>query len=137
MPPRPLRLAARLLLAVGVLGCGAVLGLSAAVLSSWTLGWLLGVGAGLAATWAVPRGAATRLALTTGWAVVVLRLALRRPEGDYVVAADVGGYVLLATSLVLVLVAIATLPGPRRGDGDGTDPADPRPDVASAPREPT
>ncbi len=102
---------------------GALLGTCAAVLTSWPLGLVLGVAAGAAALWALPRGVATRLALATGWAVAVLRLALRRPEGDYVVPADVGGYVLLATSLVLVLAAIVTLPV--RRDVADPEPAEP------------
>ncbi len=100
-----------------MLAGGALLGTCAAVLTSWTPGLVLGVAAGAAALRALPRGVATRLALATGWAVAVLRLAVRRPEGDYVVAADVGGYVLLVTSLVLVLAAVVTLPT-RRDAGD-------------------
>lgn len=105
--------ALRVLRALAWLVAGGVLGLLAAVLSSLWWGVLLGVGAGVATAIALPAGFAGRAPYGVGWALAVLRLALRRPEGDYVVAADVGGYVVLAAALVIGVGALVSLP-PRR-----------------------
>jgi len=103
---RPVRVA----LALAWLLLGGVVGLCAAALSSLWWGLLLGVSATVALAVAAPAGWASRVPLALGWAVVVLRLSLRRPEGDYVVGSDVGGYVVLALGLALVVAALVTVP---------------------------
>ena len=63
----------------------------------------------------LPRSAA---AYALGWVVVVGLALAGRPEGDYAVAADVPGYVLMGTGLVLVALGVASLApsgGPRPG----------------------
>ena len=103
----------RLLVGVGCLVTGAAAGLAAVLVHERWWGLLLALAAALAYAAALPGGVA-RLAFTLGWGGVVVRGALPRPEGDFLVAADAPGYVLLFTAPVLVLFAIATLLPPRR-----------------------
>ena len=105
----------RVLLALAMLAVGAVSGVAAVALHSrW---WGLGLAAvAVAATLvAVGAGWSTRLSFAAGFGLVVLRLAITRPEGDYVVAANPQGYLMLLLMLVVVVVAVATLPRPVRG----------------------
>ncbi|VXC00317.1 DUF6113 family protein [Nocardioides sp. AX2bis] len=110
-----MRLAARLVLAVAWLIVGLVVGACAALLSSLWWGLLLGGVTTVALAVAARPGWGARVPLAVGWAVAVLRLALRRPEGDYVVGSDTGGYVLLALGLALVVAALVTVPLRARG----------------------
>lgn len=76
-------------------------GVALAVAASWGAGWWL-------------RGCrrprlATSYAL--GWLAVFSAALLGRPEGDYVVAADLRGYALMATGLGVLVVAVAGLVG--------------------------
>lgn len=111
--------AALVLLAGAVLAlvCGGLVGVAAAVLSTFWWGLGLGVAASVAAAVAAPRGLAARVPFCVGWAVVMARLALPRPEGDYVLVADPGGYVLLGLGIALVTAALVTVPPPRRRGG--------------------
>lgn len=110
---------ARLLRAAGWLLLGGLVGLCAAAVGSLWWGLLLGAAATVALTVAAPPGWGARVPLAVGWAGVVLRLSLRRPEGDYVLGSDVGGYVLLSLALGLVLAAVLTVPArPREGGAD-------------------
>lgn len=113
-PPAP-RLVPRLLVAAAWLALGVVVGACAAVLSSWWWGLLLGGVTTVALAVAARPGWGARVPLAVGWGVTVLRLALRRPEGDYVVGSDVGGYVLLALGLSLLVAALVTVPLRPRG----------------------
>jgi hypothetical protein len=65
-------------------------------------------------TYALSPGWSTRLAFVAGWVLVVGWLTLPRPEGDYVISQDWQGYAVLGFGLVLLVVAVATLPKPRR-----------------------
>lgn len=106
------RLAAGASSAALALVAGAVVGACAAVLSSLWWGALVGVLASAGAVAALPAGWRSRVPFALGWAVVVLRLALRRPEGDYVVAADAGGYALLGLGVALVVASVVSVPAP-------------------------
>jgi hypothetical protein len=110
------RSAGRVLAALAWLVLGLVVGSCAALLSSLWWGLLLGVVATVALAVAARPGWGARVPLAVGWAVAVLRLALRRPEGDYVVGSDSGGYALLALGLSLVVAALVTVPLRARGD---------------------
>jgi hypothetical protein len=62
----------------------------------------------------VGRGWLTRLPLALGFVVVVGLAVPTRPEGDYLVSSSGRGYLLLALALAVLLVAVVTLPSPRR-----------------------
>lgn len=115
-----IRVAAFLGAAVGGFGSG----LAVVVLhQSWV--WLvLALVAAVAAMAALGPGSA-RVGFAVAWALVVLRGALTRPEGDYLVPANTRGWTLLAASLALVLAAFATA---RQGGGsDGVQGEQPTP----------
>jgi hypothetical protein len=82
----------------------------------WWWGLLLAVTASLLTVLAAPAGWATRLPFALGFAGVVVLLALPRGAGDYLVASTGPGYAVLATAVVVVGIAIATLPRPGRTD---------------------
>jgi hypothetical protein len=79
-------------------------------------GWLaLAVAASLGVAWALRSTGTPRLgaAYCMGW-VGVLGVGLAgRPEGDYVLAGDTAGYVIMATGFALVVLGITSL---GRGD---------------------
>lgn len=81
------------------------------------LWWGLPVTALLAGTAliAVGRGWSTRLPLAVGFAGGVAWAVPARSEGDYAIATSARGYGLLLVAFVVLLVALATLPRPRRG----------------------
>ncbi|MGZ5399692.1 MAG: hypothetical protein ACXWDL_04820 [Nocardioides sp.] len=62
----------------------------------------------------VGRGWLTRLPLALGFVVVIGLAGRPRPEGDYLVSASSHGYLLLLLALATLLVAVVTLPRPRR-----------------------
>jgi hypothetical protein len=104
----------RALAALGLLVAGAVTGVAAVAVH--TIGWglLLGLAATFASALALPPGWWTRLPLAAGWVGVVGWLSVPRAEGDYLVGSDAAGYGLLVAGLVLLVLAVATLPKPRR-----------------------
>ena len=65
-----------------------------------------------AGPFATPPGWATRLPLAVGFDGTVALIAVPRGAGDYLVASTGAGYAVLGLALVVVLVAIATLPRP-------------------------
>jgi len=122
----PVRTAGRVVLLVLL---GAVVGLAAVAIHGETPGLLLTVAGTGAAAVALPPGPGTRLPFALGWVALVGYATAPRPEGDYVVAQNVPGYVLLGFGLVLLLHAVVTLrprdpaEGPGPGDGSGGHPA--------------
>lgn len=74
--------------------------------------WLgLAVAVSLGVAWALRSTETPRLgaAYCLGW-LVVLGVALAgRPEGDYVLAGDVAGYVMMGTGFALVVLGITSL----------------------------
>ncbi len=111
----------RLAVAVGLLAAGCATGTSLAVLHPWPPALVGGLVAGLLALVALPPGWWSRLAFGAGWVLAVTVLTLGRPEGDHVLTSDVSSYAVLATTLFVSVVAVATLPGPgrRRPPGAG------------------
>ncbi|MGI8645565.1 MAG: hypothetical protein ACR2JD_04505 [Nocardioides sp.] len=105
---------ARAGLAVLCLLAGAASGLASVVLHTEPWGLVLGVGAGALGAAALPPTWWARVAFCWAWAAVVLRLALARPEGDYLIIADTDGYVLLVAALVLAVAGSAGLARGRR-----------------------
>jgi hypothetical protein len=88
----------------------------------WWWGLVLGAAATLALLVVTPAGWATRLPLALGFDATVGLTALPRGEGDYLVASTGQGYAVLGLALVVLCVAIATLPRPDRRQTGGKPP---------------
>lgn len=111
----------RTAVALLLLGLGAATSAAVAVLQP--LWW--GLGLGLVATgtslWALPDRWWGRLPFGLGWAGAVVLVADGRTEGDFVLASDTGGYVVLASAVLVTVVALASLRphrGPAREDSE-------------------
>jgi hypothetical protein len=105
----------------GALLLGAVVGLASTAVHRWVLlgvpgGLLLAVSASLLTAWHLRRGPAPRSAAAycLGWVAVVGLALAGRPEGDYAVAGDVPGYLLMGTGFLLVAFGVASLAPPER-----------------------
>ena len=64
--------------------------------------------------WALRRfGATGRVAASygVGWLAVLTYVLVGRPEGDFVIAADVDGYTLIGVGLVVVVLLVSALVG--------------------------
>lgn len=93
---------------------GAVVALaSLATHRSGALLLLLAVVASLAAALALRATSRPRLAASysVGWLVLFGVAATGRREGDYVLAADVAGYTLMAAAFLLVVIGVTSLRG--------------------------
>jgi hypothetical protein len=100
--------------ALGLLVVGFVVAVAAVAVHVRWWGLLLAVVAGVAGILALPPGL-RRVAYVAGWLVAVGLAAVPRGEGDYAIAGDLPGYLLLGLSVVMVILALATLPvKPRR-----------------------
>ena len=82
---------------------GVVVGTFSVAVHGWTWGLVLALAATGATLVALPAGWA-RLPFALGWTVAVGLLSVGRPEGDYLVAQDTRG-VLLVVSAPVVIVA--------------------------------
>lgn len=80
---------------------------------AWGLG--LAWAAGAAALWALPRTWWGRPVFAFGWLVVLLVVLFPRPEGDFLIADDLSGYLLLASGVVFTVVAVLGVRPRRRG----------------------
>ena len=93
-------------------------GIAAAVGSvavyQWRPGLVLAVATTLALLLLAPAGWGTRLPYGLGYVATVGLLSVGRGEGDYLITSSVGGYVVLGLTLVVLVVAVATLPRPGR-----------------------
>ncbi len=107
-----LRVLAAVLLAV----CGMLTAIASVALHQRWWGLLLAWAATSVVLVALPPRWWSRLAFAVGWAGLVAWVAAPRPEGDYAISQDVPGMLLLALGLLVVLLGVATLPRPRRGD---------------------
>ena len=103
---------------------GAVSGAAGTLLHQQWWGLVLALGAGLAClAWLPPGG--VRLAFATGWCGSVVRGAIERPGGGFLIASDAPGWSWLAASFVLLVGALATVRGggaARRGSGSSGEP---------------
>jgi hypothetical protein len=93
---------------------GVAAGVAAVAVYQWWWGLLLAAAATLLTVLAAPAGWATRLPFAVGFAGAVLRLAVPRGEGDYLVGSTGAGYAVLGLALVVASISVATLPRPRR-----------------------
>ncbi|MFT4286679.1 DUF6113 family protein [Nocardioides sp.] len=103
----------RLLRALAGLVVGAAVGTASVWVHDrwWSLG--LAAAATVAALWAAPPGP-TRTLYAAGWLLPMALFTFTRPEGDFVVAQSGLGYAYLGLGLVVIMLAIATIPPPRR-----------------------
>ncbi|WP_193608875.1 DUF6113 family protein [Nocardioides lijunqiniae] len=106
----------RALVALGLLVLGAATGLATVVLHSAWWGLMLGVAATAASLAALPPGWWARTAFGLAWAVTVGYFSVRLGEGDYLVSANLPGYLLLGGAMAVLVVSLATLPRPGRAD---------------------
>jgi hypothetical protein len=117
--------AVRLLLVPPLLAVGVVTGVSSVALHDRSWAWFaLTVAAPVVTVLALSAGW-LRVAFATGWVLVAALAASGRPEGDYAVAAGGRGYAFLGVTLVLVVLALATVPvRPRRTADESGTPGD-------------
>jgi len=75
------------------------------------LGLLLALAGSLTPAWWLHGSHRPRLAASYagGWLVLFALVVRARPEGDYLLASDASGYALMASSLVLVGLAVSAL----------------------------
>ena len=103
----------RTALGFAALVVGLVSGAAGTLVHQRWWGLALALAAGLAAlAWLPPGG--PRLMFAVGWCVPVVRGALERPSGGFLVSADAAGWSFLAGSAVLLVAALATAGAGRR-----------------------
>jgi hypothetical protein len=103
----------RALAAAGLLVAGLAVGLASVAVHATWWGLPLALVTTAVTAYAARGGWIARLPFVLGWALVVGWLSVPRAEGDFVIASDLSGYVLLGFGLALVVAAVATLPAPR------------------------
>jgi len=91
---------------------GIALGVLTVAVYQWWWGLLLGAAATLAVALATPAGWGTRLPFALGFDGVAALMAVPRGEGDYLLTSSAAGYAVLGLALVVLMLAIATLPKP-------------------------
>lgn len=107
------RLLLRLARALLLLVVGFVVGVAAVAVHARAWGLVLAAVATLAGLVALPPGFSSRVAYAAGWVIPLGLAMIPRPEGDYLIASDPTGYALLGVGMVLLIAALATLPGGR------------------------
>ena len=107
-------------LGLAALAVGLVSGAAGTLVHQRWWGLVLALAAALAALAWLPAGGA-RLAFALGWCVPVLRGALERPGGGFLISADAVGWSFLAGSAVLLVAAVVTAGAGRRTPA-GTQP---------------
>jgi hypothetical protein len=95
---------------------GLVSGVAGTLVHQRWWGLALALAAALATLAWLPAGG-VRLAFAVGWCVPVLRGALERPGGGFLISADAAGWSFLAGSAVLLVAALATAGAGRRTAG--------------------
>lgn len=103
-------------LALPALLVGAVSGVAGTLLHQHWWGLALALVTGLVVTAWIPPGV-VRVAFALGWCVPVLRGALERPAGGFLISADATGWSFIGGSLVLLGAALVTVRA-RHGDGE-------------------
>jgi len=78
----------------------------------WWWGLLLAAATTALVALVTPAGWWSRLPLALGFAGTIALTSIPRGEGDYLVASTGGGYVVLALAVLVLGLAIATLPRP-------------------------
>ena len=92
----------RALLVVPCLVLGIGVALCTVLLHGYAWGLALGLAATVATLVALPGGWWARLPFALGWTALLAFVTPARAEGDYLVASDVSGYVLLLAGIVVL-----------------------------------
>ncbi len=108
------------LVAAGTFLLGLVVALSSVALHQRWWGLPLAIAATAITAYALPPGWAARMSFAFGWVALVGYVAFPRGEGDYVISADLPGYVLLGFAVALLVAATVTLQPVRRGSPEET-----------------
>ncbi|WP_416954000.1 hypothetical protein ACNKF0_16905 [Nocardioides sp. T5] len=103
-------------LGLAALVVGLVSGAAGTLVHQRWWGLALALGAALATLAWLPAGG-VRLAFAAGWCVPVLRGALERPGGGFLIGGDAVGWSFLAGSVVLLVAAVTTAATGRRTPG--------------------
>jgi len=103
------RLGLRLGLGLALAVVGALTGLGTVAEFPRWWGLALAMSASLLSAYAAPAGW-PRCGYVVGWLVPLVLAQLGRPEGDWALTADVPGYLVLLTGVVLLTYAVATVP---------------------------
>ncbi|WP_299925209.1 hypothetical protein [uncultured Nocardioides sp.] len=103
-------------LGLAALVVGLVSGAAGTLVHQRWWGLALALGAALATLAWLPAGG-VRLAFAAGWCVPVLRGALERPGGGFLISGDAIGWSFLAGSAVLLVAAVTTAGAGRRTPG--------------------
>ena len=98
---------------------GVVSGVAGTLLHQHWWGLALALATGLVVLAWLPPGV-VRVAFAAGWCTAVLRGALARPAGGFLIGADAPGWSFLAGSLVLLVAALVTV-RPQRGRVEDPD----------------
>lgn len=111
----------RVTAALALLLVGAVTGLAGVLLHGRWWGLALVAVVTLAAAWLLPGRWWARVPFVLGWVLLVMVALRGRPEGDFLVASTLQGYLFLGTGAVLALLAALGLrhARPARGDESG------------------
>ncbi len=117
----------RLLTGLGTAWLGAVTAVAVAALHPLWWGLPLGLVASGATALALPARWWVRLPFCLAWAGTVLHLGVSRPEGDYVVSADLPGYLLQASAVAMGLLGVTALARPRTRPAPGANAGSPGP----------
>ncbi len=112
-----MKLAFRLALTAALGLGGAATGVAAVAVHTETWGWPLAVLSAVAVAVALPAARWGRSPWCLGWGGTVLGASFARPEGDYVISADLPGYGLLAVAFASVVTGVLVL-APRRARAD-------------------
>ena len=96
---------------------GAVSGVAGTLLHQHWWGLALALGTGLfVLAWLAP--GVVRVAFAVGWCIPVLRGALARSAGGFLIGADAPGWSFIGGSLVLLVAALVTVLARRVDDED-------------------
>ena len=110
------------LVAGGAFLLGLVVGLSSVALHQRWWGLPLAIVATATTAYALASGWWARMPFAFGWVAIVGYLAFPRDEGDYAIAADAPGYVLLGFAVALLVAATVTLQPLRRDSAAKPEP---------------
>lgn len=109
---------ARAVVALALLLVGGGAALCTVALHQRWWGLAIGLAAAAATLVALPAGWWGRFAFALGWAAGVAVLTPQRPEGDFLIASDASGYVVLATAVVVFFAGfLSRRPAPRADAG--------------------